>query len=85
VIVEREVKAEGAAGLHARPAAAFAARAATFRSTITVHKGQMVADATSPLLLLTLDVRQGDRVVVRADGPDAHAAVETLARLVASP
>lgn len=83
--VEREVKVAGVAGFHARPAAAFATQAARFRSTITVHKGQIAADAKSPLLLLTLDVRQGDRIVVRADGPDAQAAVEALARMAASP
>jgi phosphotransferase system HPr (HPr) family protein len=85
VTIESEVRVAGVAGLHARPAAAFAARAAAFRSTITVHKGHCVANAKSPLLLLTLDVRQGDHIVIRADGPDAGAAVETLARMAASP
>jgi phosphotransferase system HPr (HPr) family protein len=85
VTVESEVRVAGVAGLHARPAAAFAARAAGFHSVITVHKGAEAADAKSPLLLLTLDVRQGDRIVIRADGPDADAAVQTLARMAASP
>ena len=83
--VECSVRVKGVAGLHTRPAAAFAARAAGFRSVITVHKGEMMVDAKSPLLLLTLDVRQGDRIVISADGPDAEAAVETLARLAAAP
>ena len=83
--VECSVRVEGTAGLHTRPAAAFAARAAGFRSAIAVHKGEMTADAKSPLLLLTLGVRQGDRIVISADGPDAEAAVEALARLAAAP
>ena len=82
---ESEVRVADVAGLHARPAAAFAARAAGFRSDITVRKGAMAVDAKSPLLLLTLDVRQGDHIVIRADGPDAGTAVETLARMAASP
>lgn len=83
--VETEVRVADPAGLHARPAAVFAARAAGFSSDITVLKGVMIVDAKSPLLLLTLDVRQGDHIVIRADGPDAKAAVETLARMAASP
>ena len=73
------------AGLHARPAADFAAAAARFASDIRLGRGDREADAKSVLLLLTLDVRQGDRVVVSAEGPDAEEAVEALCRLVESP
>ncbi len=83
--VSREVTVAGVAGFHARPAAAFAAAATRFTCDISVHKGGQTADAKSVLLLLTLDVRQGDRIVIRADGHDAQAAVDTLSQMAASP
>ena len=81
----REVEVAGSAGLHARPAADFAATAARFRCDVLVSKGDLTADGKSVLLLLTLDVRQGDRIVVRADGPDAEAAADALAQMAATP
>ncbi len=83
--VEVEVEVNGAQGLHARPAAAFADVAARFASDITVVRGDLAADGKSMLLLLTLDVRPGDRILLRADGPDAGPAVDALAALVGAP
>ncbi len=74
----------GELGLHARPAAEFARSASRFASEVRVAKGGREADAKSVLLVLTLDVRRGDRVRLSASGPDAESAVEELARLVAS-
>ena len=84
-VVRREVDVTAPAGLHARPAAEFAAAAARFDSGIRLCRGDRDADAKSVLLLLTLDVRQGDRVAVVAEGVDAEAAVESLCRLLESP
>ena len=83
-VVRREVEVTAPAGLHARPAADFAATAARFSSDTRLWHGDREADAKSVLLLLTLDVRQGDRVVVTAEGADAEEAVEALCRLVES-
>jgi len=82
---EREVEVADELGLHARPAAEFAKAAARFSADVRVAKGEREVDATSVLLVLTLDVRQGDVVRLRASGPEATAAVEELARLVGSP
>ena len=83
--VEREVEVESELGLHARPAAAFAETAATFRSVLTVAKDGCEVDATSLLLLLTLDARRGDRLVIRGRGDDAAEAVDRLTSLLAAP
>lgn len=73
-----------ASGLHARPAADFAAMAARFDADIHVSKERRNVDGKSVLLLLTLDVRYGDSVSIDAIGPDAARAVEALCELVAS-
>jgi len=85
VQAERVVEVATTLGLHARPAAAFADAAAGFRATVTVAKNGAEVDATSVLLLLTLDVRRGDRLVIRGRGDDAEEAVDRLATLLAAP
>ena len=81
-VIEREVEVRDPLGLHARPAAEFAERAALFVSDISVSKGPRSADAKSILLVLTLDLRQGDHVTLRAEGPDALRVVQDLADLM---
>jgi phosphotransferase system HPr (HPr) family protein len=83
--IEREVEVTGELGLHARPAAEFAKAAGRYTSDIRIAKGDREVDAKSVLLVLTLDVRRGDRVRLRAEGPDTARALDELARLVTAP
>jgi phosphocarrier protein HPr len=69
-------------GLHARPAAELVKKAKQFASEITVSKGDKSVNAKSPIKLPTLGARQGDEIVVRAEGDDAEEAVEALAELI---
>ena len=66
-------------GLHARPAAALVRLAARFEARVTVNG----ADASSLLRVIALGLRSGERVVVRADGPDAGPAVDAVVELLA--
>jgi phosphotransferase system HPr (HPr) family protein len=70
-----------AVGLHARPAALFVQEANKFAADITVLLGEEQADAKSILDLLLLGASQGSTVTVRAEGPDADAALAALADL----
>lgn len=81
-MTSREVVVRGEAGLHARPAALFCRAAGRFRAEVRVEKAGAAADARSLLAVLQLDVRQGDRIVLVAEGDDAEDAVETLAGLL---
>lgn len=69
-------------GLHARPAAEFVKTAKGFSSEIKVVKDGAEANAKSPFKLMKLKARQGDKVVIRAEGGDAEAAAEALAELI---
>ncbi len=69
-------------GLHARPAAELVRKAKQFASEITVSKGDKAVNAKSPIKLPTLGARQGDEIVIRAEGDDAEEAVEALAELI---
>jgi phosphotransferase system HPr (HPr) family protein len=76
-----------AGDLHARPAGQLAVAAAQFSSTVqlTVAGGPGgaggaggPADAKSVLAVMQLGASSGQQVTVRASGPDAEKAVETL-------
>jgi phosphocarrier protein HPr len=69
-------------GLHARPAAQFVKTAKQFSSDIMVIKGEREANAKSSLKLMTLGVKKGDEITIRAEGDDAEEAVEALAELI---
>jgi phosphotransferase system HPr (HPr) family protein len=82
-IAERQLTIMNKVGLHARPAALFVQTAARFRDTrVEVVKDGTVRDAKSILSVLTLGVSQGTTITVRAEGPQAEAAVEALTDLV---
>lgn len=81
----RTVPLRNATGLHARPARVFAKSAAAFTSDIKVSKTGGDAEpvnAKSVLSVLTLDCHQGDQIVIQAEGEDADAALDHLAKLV---
>ncbi|MDF2889933.1 MAG: Phosphotransferase system, phosphocarrier protein HPr [Clostridia bacterium] len=69
-------------GLHARPAAEFTKLAARFKSKITLEGNGKTADAKSLLMILTMGIRQGGELTVKADGPDEIESIEALKNLV---
>jgi len=69
--------------LHARPAATFVRAAMGYEASVTIVAGEREADAKSLLSVLGLGAKGGTTVRLRADGPDARAAVDGLAELLA--
>jgi phosphocarrier protein FPr len=82
---ERRLRVANRLGLHARPAARFVEAAGRFAATVTVSDettGRGPVDGRSLTALVTLGVRQGHEIVVRASGEqsgDVLAALEELA------
>lgn len=70
-------------GLHARPAMSFVDAAAGFASDITVCKGETRVDGKSIMEMMMLAATRGSVLEITADGEDADAACDTLARIVA--
>jgi phosphotransferase system HPr (HPr) family protein len=70
-------------GLHARPLALFNDIVKRFQSDVRISKGGKEVNAKSPFKVLALAVNQNDEVVLRAEGPDADAALAAIAQLVA--
>lgn len=68
-------------GLHARPAANFVRTANRYQAETWVHKGSKSANAKSINQVATLGVRQGEQIVLTANGPDAAQALSALEAL----
>jgi phosphocarrier protein HPr len=82
-MLERTVTVGSRIGLHARPASLFVQAAARQAVPVRIAKlGGEPVDARSILLVLGLDVRGGDDVVLSADGSDAERALDELEALV---
>ncbi|HLQ53924.1 MAG TPA: HPr family phosphocarrier protein [Streptosporangiaceae bacterium] len=73
-----------AGDLHARPAGSLAMAAAKFESAVELIVGASKADARSVLAVMGLGATSGQRVTVRAAGPDARQAVTTMIGILAA-
>jgi phosphocarrier protein len=84
--VTRDITIVNALGLHARPAMQFVDLANSFASQVTVRKGgpdPYEVDGKSVMQMITLEAVQGTPLTLFAEGDDAQAAVDALAKLVA--
>ncbi|MEV7807300.1 HPr family phosphocarrier protein [Microbispora sp. NPDC088329] len=84
-MAERTVSVESEVGLHARPAAAFVQTAAKASFDVTIAKaGGAPVSAKSILSVLALDVRQGESIVISAEGEGAEELLDELAQIASA-
>lgn len=82
-MAQRRARIASRIGLHARPAAIFAKRAAAVPVAVTITKeGRNPVAAKSLLGLLTLGAQCGDEVLLTAEGSGAEDALEELAAVL---
>ncbi len=82
---EKTVTVGSRVGLHARPASLFVQAAARQSVKVKIAKpGGDPVDARSILLVLGLDARGGEEIVLSAEGDGAEQALEDLATVVAT-
>ncbi|GAA3525865.1 HPr family phosphocarrier protein [Nonomuraea rosea] len=84
---ERKVTVAAEVGLHARPAATFVQRAKQAPMDITVEKshGGGPVNGKSILAIMALDVRQGETVVICAEGDGSEEILDELAAIASTP
>jgi len=70
------------AGLHARPAALFAQKASSFKSTVMILNGAKSANAKSIISIMGLGIKEGQSIVLKIEGLDADEAASALKKLV---
>lgn len=80
--IQSEVTILNRLGLHARPAMAFVDVANGFASDVQVNKGSQAVDGKSIMQMMMLAATQGTKLIVRAKGEDAKAAVDALKELI---
>ncbi len=83
-MISKVLKVHNEEGLHARPAMEFAKLAAQYSSTITIEKEADEFDAKSMLMELSACICCGDQFVLKADGADEQAAMDSLERYIAA-
>jgi phosphocarrier protein len=79
----RTVEIVNARGLHARASAKFVKAAAQFDAEVKVSREGQTVDAQSIMGLMMLGAGPGSEIEIAAEGPEAQAAVDGLAQLVA--
>jgi phosphocarrier protein FPr len=72
-------------GLHARPATRFVKLAKSFESDVDIVKDGKAVSAKSSVKLMLLGVKEGQEVMVRANGADAIEAIEALIGYLENP
>ncbi|MCE3231530.1 MAG: HPr family phosphocarrier protein [Alphaproteobacteria bacterium] len=78
----QSVKIVNLLGLHARAAGKLVNLAGQFNAIVTLEKDNQRASTDSVMELMMLTAGPGDTVVIKADGPEAVAAVKAVAELV---
>ena len=81
--LRRSVTIVNKRGLHARAAAKFVKLTETFDAEITVAKGGVSVSGLSIMGLMMLAAAPGCSIEISASGPEAAAALDALAGLVA--
>ena len=84
VALARRVTVTFEHGIHARPAAVLAASVKSLAADVRLALRDREANARSALALMGLGVQHGDEVELRASGPDAALALDTLAAALAA-
>lgn len=69
-------------GLHARPAAEFIKAASKFKCRVTIEGNGKTADAKSIILVMSMGVKRGQQLTIRADGIDENECIQFLTELI---
>ncbi len=78
----KKVKVINKLGFHLRAVAIFVKEAERYKSTIKVRNGDIEADGKSIMGLMTLIASEGTEIEIKAEGPDAKEAVNSLVKIV---
>jgi phosphocarrier protein HPr len=81
--VSRELLIINKRGLHARASAKFVQMVERFNAEVWVTRGSETVGGTSIMGLMMLAAGPGTSVVVSATGPEAQAAIDAIAALIA--
>lgn len=82
-MIEKELTVQNPKGIHARPCALIATAMKPLDATVSLIKGNQVADAKVILNIMSMVTKYQDTVLVRAEGPDEQKAIAALEEIFA--
>ena len=65
-------------GIHARPAGTLAKKVKEYASTVVIAKGEKSAQAQKLMAVMSLGVKNGAEVVIKAEGDDEDVAIAKM-------
>jgi phosphocarrier protein HPr len=77
-MAEKKFKITAETGIHARPATQLVNKAGQYESEVTLVYKEKSVNLKSIMGVMSLGVGQGSEVTIKAEGPDADAALEGL-------
>jgi phosphotransferase system HPr (HPr) family protein len=80
-VFESKVVVLNEEGLHARPAGILAKAASQFSAKIEVIANGQTKNAKSIMSLLSLGIKAGQEIVIKAEGEDAQMSVSSIVKL----
>lgn len=83
-MTEIEVTITNKTGLHARPAAQFVQKAASFSSKVKIAGNNKVADGKSILAVMGMSLVQNTKLTISAEGADEEQCLAALKELIES-
>ena len=83
-MAERLVRIQNKLGLHARASAKLATEASRFHSDVMLSRDNVEVNAKSIMGIMMLAACKGSELLLRAEGPDAEVALESIEALVNS-
>jgi phosphotransferase system HPr (HPr) family protein len=83
--LQRKVTVTNPTGFHLRPMAAFLRQAMQFQSDVAIAYGEKRVNGKHMLELMLLAAEQGAELILEVSGPDAPAALDALAQILAAP
>ncbi|EZH66456.1 phosphocarrier protein Chr [Bacillaceae bacterium JMAK1] len=81
-MIQREVNVSLKTGLQARPAALFVQEANRFGANVFLEKNGQEVNAKSIMGVMSLAIRKGTSITIKADGNDAEEALDALETFV---
>jgi phosphocarrier protein HPr len=83
-MTEIQITIKNPTGLHARPAAQFVQKAASFKSKVKIAGNNKAADGKSILAVMGMGLKQNSQIIITADGEDEEDCIKELEKLIKS-
>jgi phosphocarrier protein HPr len=81
-MIEKKLTITNETGIHARPASQFVTLLNGFKSSIQIIKGTRTANAKSIINILSLALVKGTEIIVKVDGTDEQAAMDSIENFI---